>query len=118
MSNLKPFAGADDKRRQNGRKKGSKNISTIVREILDSDINPKLNLNNQITELVGTNSPLTYARAMSLAIIIKAIGGDVRAADWVMNQYDKSPDPEGFFNKTEIVFSIVPDRTDLEHEES
>ena len=31
--NLIPFTGANDPRRQNGRKKGSKNLSTIVGEL-------------------------------------------------------------------------------------
>ena len=31
--NLKPFTGANDPRRQNRRKKGSKNLSTIVGEL-------------------------------------------------------------------------------------
>ena len=31
--NLKPFIGASDPRRQSGRRKGSKNLSTIVNEL-------------------------------------------------------------------------------------
>lgn len=109
-SNLKPFTGIDDKRRMNGRRKGSKNISSITRDILDSDIDIKLPLNEDIKQAIANNSPSSFSKAMVLAMTIKAINGDVRAASWVSEQYDKSPDPEGFFEKTTLNFMVVPNR--------
>ena len=107
MNNLKPFTGTNDLRRQNGRKTGSKNISTIVREILDSNIDTKLPLNDYMKEIVSNNNSTTYAKAMSLSMIIKAINGNVRAADWVTNQYNISPSPDNFFRAADIHFHVV-----------
>ena len=113
--NLKPFTGADDPRRQNGRRKGSKNLSTIVNELLDAD----MSLTEPIDEGLKRyfqNSPTTYAKAIATAMITKAINGDVRAATWVSNYADKQPDPEGFFSQPKIVFNVVPNRPRLEEE--
>ena len=37
-NNLKPFTEANGPRRQNGRRKGSKNLSTIVGELLEANM--------------------------------------------------------------------------------
>lgn len=110
--NLRPFTGADDPRRQNGRKKGSKNMATIVRELLDEELDKKLPINDEM-KLYAKNSPLTYSKTVALAMLIKAINGDVRAAIWISNYADKAPNPEGFFGKSEIVFQVVPDKNDV-----
>ena len=107
--NLKPFTGANDPRRQNGRKKGSKNLSTIVCELLDADMSLTEPIDEGLKQYYG-NSPTTYAKAVATAMIIKAINGDVRAATWVANYADKQPDPDGFFEKSEIIFQVVPNR--------
>lgn len=111
LNNLKPFTGADDPRRQNGRKKGSKNLSTIVNELLGAN----MSLTEPIDEGLKRyfqNSPTTYARAIAMAMIIKAINGDVRAATWVSSYADKvlASEDEGFFGQTNIVFEVVPNR--------
>ena len=107
--NLKPFTGANDPRRQNGRKKGSKNLSTIVRELLDEPINQNFIDNKAITGLLG-NSQATYSKALALAMIIKAINGDVRAATWVVSFIDDQSEEEGFFERTNFTFNVVPYR--------
>lgn len=38
-ANLKPFKKGFDSRRQNGRKSGSKNTSTLVKKFLEQDLN-------------------------------------------------------------------------------
>lgn len=109
--NLKPFTGADDPRRQNGRRKGSKNIATLVRSILDEDIDPSLIHSESLKELLAkNNSPMSYMEAIVQSQVLKAAGGDIRAAEWVVEQSDKAPDPDSFFNATEIVFEVVPPR--------
>lgn len=95
LNNLKPFTGANDSRRQNGRKKGSKNLSTIVGELLGAN----MSLTEPIDEGLKRyfqNSPTTYAKAITMAMIIKAINGDVRAATWVSGYADKQSSPDGF----------------------
>ena len=115
VKNLKPFIGANDPRRQNGRRKGSKNLSTIVCELLDADMSLTEPISEELKQYYG-NSPTTYAKAVATAMIIKAINGDVRAATWVSNYADRQPDPGGFFEKSKIVFHVVPDRPRPEEE--
>ena len=108
-SNLTPFTGVNDPRRQNGRRKGSKNIATLVRSILDEDIDPSLIHSESLKELLAkNNSPMSYMEAIVQSQMLKAAGGDIRAAEWVVEQSDKAPDPDSFFSKTNIVFHVVP----------
>lgn len=107
--NLKPFTGANDPRRQNGRKKGSKNLSTIVEELLEANMSLTEPISDEMRRYFG-NSPTTYAKAIAIAMIIKAINGDVRAATWVSSYANKQPDPDGFFERPEIIFQVVPNR--------
>ena len=72
ISNLKPFTGADDPRRQNGRTKGSKNLSTIVIELLGEEMNPDILVGEGPQKYLG-NSPTTYMKALAKAMIAKAI---------------------------------------------
>lgn len=115
INNLKPFTGANDPRRQNGRKKGSKNLSTIVCELLDANMSLTEPIDEGLKQYFG-NSPTTYAKAVATAMVIKAINGDVRAATWVANYADRQPDPDGFFEKSEIIFQVVPNRPRPEEE--
>ena len=118
-NNLKPFTGAADPRRQNGRKKGSKNLSTIVIEMLGQDISPNLPINGPVSDFITENEQsTTYAKAVALSMIIKAINGDVRAATWVSNYADKQPDEPSLFDKTSIVFNVVQSRKREQFEES
>lgn len=115
--NLKPFTGADDPRRQNGRKRGSKNLTTIVIDLLGQDVDPNLPIDAKWLSL-EKEQPVTYAKAIALSMIIKAINGDVRASTWVSNYADKQPEEPSFFDKTHIVFNVVPSRKREEFEES
>lgn len=107
ISNLKPFTGADDPRRQNGRTKGSKNLSTIVIELLSEEMNPNVLVEEKAKKYLG-NSPTTYMKALAKSMIVRAINGDVRAANWVSNYADKQPAENGFFEHSKIVFEVVP----------
>lgn len=106
ISNLRPFTGADDSRRQNGRKKGSKNLSSIVAELLDEDVDLST-LENEHLRRYGNNSRMTFAKAVALAMIFKAISGDVRAASWISVYADKVPSEDSFFVRPEIVFNVI-----------
>ena len=119
INNLKPFTGADDPRRQNGRKKGSKNLSTIVIDLLSQDIDPNLPINGPVERLLVEDSQsITYAKAVALSMMIKAINGDVRAATWVSNYADRQPDEPSLFDKTQILFQVVPSPKREQFEES
>lgn len=115
ISNLKPFTGANDPRRQNGRTKGSKNLSTIVIELLSEEMDPNILVEEGAKKYLG-NSPTTYMKALAKSMIAKAINGDVRAASWVSAYADKQPAENGFFEHSNIIFEVVPDRPRPEEE--
>lgn len=83
-----------------GRKVGSKNIATIVRELLEQDIDPRFPLNN------GTS----YAKAIVYAMFLKAIDGDVRAATYIteLQLTGEANDGEGgLFQANKLQIEIV-----------
>jgi len=82
LANLKPFTGPDDPRINRGGKKGVRNWSTIIKKLLDDE---------QLLDKVVTKKPSYWeelpeknaATAIGMAMIIKALGGDQKAADWL-----------------------------------
>jgi hypothetical protein len=92
-----------------GRKTGSKNISTLVRELLEQEINPELILNPKVASLVQ-GKPTSYAQAVVLAMLHKAIEGDVRAAQFITDhsirseQYDSET---GLFQSSRLIVEVV-----------
>lgn len=112
--NLQPFTGKDDPRRQNGRKTGSKNIKTITRKLLETDVDLALPINDDMKQFLGENGNRSYIEAITLAMLVKAVNGDVRAASLIFDRSDQLQigDDESVFDKTKLVFKVVPDRKD------
>lgn len=109
-NNLKPFSGKDDSRRQNGRKRGSKNMKTIMRKFLDDNVDLSLPIDKTMRDHLSKHNDITYAEAITLAMLIKAINGDTRAASLMFERMDSLGinEDKGFFDKSEIVFQVVP----------
>lgn len=92
-----------------GRKVGSKNMATIVRELLEQDIDTKFPLNDRLKQLIADNGT-TYAKAIVYAMLLKAIDGDVRAATYLteLQLTCEATDGEmGLFNATKLQIEIV-----------
>ena len=72
-----------------GRKTGSKNMTTIARELLEQEVDSRLPVNERMKEFITEGT--TYAKAVVLAMAIKAINGDVRAAKYLseLQQFDE-----------------------------
>lgn len=94
-----------------GRKTGSKNVSTLVRELLEQEIDSSLLITEHMTQILGTTSK-SYSKAIVTAIIIKAIEGDVRAADWLFEYGYKSSydDVPSLFNAEKLIVEVVESR--------
>lgn len=92
-----------------GRKVGSKNVSTIVRKLLEQNtVDEMLSINNLADMTNG--KPTSYTQAMVLAMIKKALEGDVRAVKWLAERQDRSyiaDDNTSFFNRPELVIRVV-----------
>ena len=78
--NLKPFTGANDPRRSNGRPKGVLNLSTHIQNILNDE-----DFDSYIQH--PTKGSIEFKGAPILAIITvavrKAVGGDDKAREWL-----------------------------------
>jgi hypothetical protein len=92
-----------------GRKPGSKNVSTIVRKLLEQNTIDEMLSSNNLANMTNGKST-SYAQAMVLAMIKKALEGDVRAVKWLAERQDRSyitDDETGFFNKPNLVIEVV-----------
>ena len=109
-SNLKPFKKGYDPRRSNGRPKGSVNLSSVVRTLLnDETIADKI-----ITNKPGWWDSLTNKRmseAIIVSIMLKAINGDVKSAEWLTKTaYGNQYEPESEQPRDLIIINEVPAR--------
>lgn len=108
LSNLKKWpkgtSGNPD-----GRKLGSKNISTIVRELLEQDIDTSLPLNAELKQIInGKNT--SYAKGIVYSMLIKALKGDVKASVYLtdlLNQAKTNELDTGLFNTSKLQIEIV-----------
>lgn len=74
--NLKPFTGADDPRRMNGKPKGTKHLSTYIQEALtDENFELKLKDGSILKEM-----PI---KAIIKTAVAKSVSGDTRAMEWL-----------------------------------
>jgi hypothetical protein len=81
--NLKPFKKGEVSN-PNGRPKGSKNRSTIVKELLEF-------ASSQKNVLTGEQETLTQEQAITLAMLLKANKGDVNAYKALMDSCYGAP---------------------------
>jgi len=81
--NLKPFEKGNNAN-PNGRPKGSRNRSTIVKELLEF-------ASSQKNVLTGEQETLTQEQAITLAMLLKANKGDVNAYKALMDSCYGAP---------------------------
>lgn len=117
LSNLKPFTGADDDRRQNGRKKGQINRKTAIRKLLSQEINPKLLINSNNGEYLENLKGRTYLEAVIMTLINQALAKDTRASDLLLRELryvDDEIPPDSPFNR-DIKIEIVNNTAEPEN---
>lgn len=108
LANLKPWQ-AGQSGNPVGRKLGSKNIATIVKELLEQDIDTRFPLNDRLKHLIADNGT-SYAKAIVYAMLLKAIDGDVRAATYLTELQitgEANASETGLFNATKLQIEIV-----------
>lgn len=92
-----------------GRRVGSKNISTIVIELLEQEVDTHFPLNDRLKQLIADNGT-NYGKAIVLAMCLKAIDGDVRAAIFLteLQRTGEATDGEaGLFNTSKLQIEVV-----------
>lgn len=94
-------------------KKRPRNLDKIVREILDDD---------ELVDKVIQNQPEYWGRLpaknggyiISTVMMVKAMGGDIKAAEWIRKTGfgDKVllESDNGFFQKSEFTIQVVPSK--------
>ena len=97
--NLKPFKKGEVSN-PNGRPKGSKNRSTIVKELLEF-------ASSQKNVLTGEQETLTQEQAITLAMLLKAGKGDVNAYKALMDSCYGAPVQQ--IEQTNIEQPLFPD---------
>jgi hypothetical protein len=97
--NLKPFKKGEVTN-PNGRPKGSRNRSTIVRELLEY-------ASKQKNVLTGEEQTLTQEQAITLAMLVKAGKGDVNAYKALMDSSYGAPVQQ--IEQTNIEQPLFPD---------
>jgi hypothetical protein len=118
--NLKPYTPGDSRAVKNGskggkNKKGSKHLSTIIKELADDIDWDKTTLNNkdELKEKYGKNG----FKAVVYVALTKAMTGDTRAMDWLAKygygqKLDITSNENDLFNMSELTIKIVKDRVD------
>lgn len=100
-----------------GRKVGSKNVSTIVRELLEQDANENLLANANIADLIN-GKPSSYAQAIVFAMLKKALEGNVQAVCWLTEQQERNYASEtgevGLFQTSKLLVEVVPSKQSAE----
>lgn len=103
--NLIPFQKGYDSRRQNGRKKGSKNVSTIIKDLLETDF--KKIKNSSLKSKIEKQNSKTAKEAIISVIIQKALSGDIKSVEWLFSRIERNePEANNFFNSP-IEITIV-----------
>ena len=112
LANLKPFTKGDARINRKGRKSGVKNWSKVVQDLLgDEELLDKIMGNQKMPEYVDILPNKNAANIIVATIVIKAIKGDMNAANWLRrtgfgdkmtHEFD-----EGFFEKTKLTIEIV-----------
>lgn len=95
--------------------KRPKNLDKVVREILNDEYLVDLVVQNQPEwwdKLKVAGKPKTAANIIGTVMTVKAMGGDIKAAEWIRKTGygDKVllESDNGFFQKSEFTIQVVP----------
>jgi len=94
-----------------GRKAGSKNMSTIIQELLDQEAANSMLAKSSIAEMVEGES-ITYAKAVALVTLHKALQGNMQAIAWLAEQQAQSPAVVDRATQEPLIISVINRRTE------
>lgn len=92
-----------------GRKPGSKNISTIIQKLLDQYATADTLSKSSVGELVD-GMPTTYAEAVAMVAIYKALNGDMRAIAWLAEQQERGETVQEVATREPLIISHLKPR--------
>lgn len=103
INNLKPFTGADDPRRSNGRPKGVPNTKTRLQRFLNL-------LEEHKNPVTGELEEFTIAELLDLQQIVKARQGDSKAYTILMDRLEGTPKSAVDITTGGEPFNIIVDK--------
>lgn len=92
-----------------GRKLGSKNISSIVQELLNQEADNFILTKSSVSELTQGAST-SYARAVVFAAINKALQGNMQAIIWLSEQQEHRASTQDAHKQEPLVISVISPR--------
>ena len=112
LANLKPFKPGDPRINRAGRRPGVKNWGKVVQDLLgDEELLNKIMGNKKLPEYAEILPNKNAANIIVATMLIKAIQGDMQAANWLrktgfgdkmLHEFE-----DGFFEKTKLKIEIV-----------
>lgn len=112
MANLKPFKKGDPRINRAGRKPGVKNWGKVVQDLLgDEELFNKMMGDKKLPAYAETLPNKNAANIIVATMLVKAIQGDMQAANWlrrtgfgdkVMHDFE-----EGFFEKSKLTIEVI-----------
>lgn len=118
--NLKPFTGANDPRRQNGRRKGQINRRTAIRSLLSQPVDPHLIIGEKAKENLTGLKDATYLDAILHTLANQALNNDTRASDIFLRELrhiEKEEPSEPLFRQG-FKIEVVQSRDEIERLEA
>lgn len=116
--NLVPFRRGNDPRRQRGRKKGSLNQGTVIKQLLAEEISPDLIFSPATRERLENMNGKTYLEAITMTLINQGLNGDSQASNILMRELrkteDKEPKTMSAQEKQDIRITVVDSREEVD----
>ncbi len=118
LDNLVPFRKGEDSRRQQGRKKGSLNRRTVIKQLLSDQITPELIFSQDTRERLKGMGDKTYLEALTMTLINQGLNGDSQASNILLRELRKLEDeePKGAFfqDTTDLQITVISSGEELE----
>lgn len=92
--NLVPFRKGEDSRRMRGRRKGSRNQTNIIKQMLSEGIDSNMLFSPSTREKFGGVKDITYMKALTLALINQGLDGDTQASNILFRELRKTEEKE------------------------
>lgn len=116
--NLVPFRKGEDSRRMKGRRKGSINQASLIKQMLSENMDPDMIFSATVRGRFKNITGKTYMSAVTTTLINQSLEGNTQATNLLLRELRKYEEKEtrGFFanNPHKIQFVTVNSREELE----
>ena len=118
MENLVPFRKGEDSRRQVGRKKGSLNMKTVMKTLLNEQATPDYIFSSGARERFRGMGDKTLLEAIALTLVNQSLCGNTQASNIILRELrkieEKEPSSEFSRGIQDLIITVVNSREELE----